>query len=141
MRRSLSSSALHPSSAPTGRRLLPVSGESGAVVQGAGLTRRRGPHARLEGGAGVQLVHHRLPPRRTDAAAWGAGRVIPPTGTGEAVGPLRLGPNTSAGSRTRLHKRISLPSAYVEAHHHFSTKQRRPCGAHSGRWRYRICSP
>jgi len=85
MRRSLSSSVLPPSSAPTGRRLLPVLGESGAVVQGAGLTRRRGPPARLEGGAGVQLVHHRLPPRRSDAAAWGAGRVIPPTAIGGAV--------------------------------------------------------
>ena len=52
MRRGLSSSALPPSSAPTGRRLLPVPGESGAVVQGAGLTRRRGPHARLQGSAG-----------------------------------------------------------------------------------------
>ena len=77
MRRSLSSSALPPSSAPTGRRLLPVPGESRAVVQGAGLTRRQGPHARLEGGAGAQIVHHRVPPGRTDAAAWGAGRVNP----------------------------------------------------------------
>jgi len=85
MRRSLSSAVLPPSAAPTGRRLLPVPGESGAVVQGAGLTRRRGSHARLEGGAGVQLVHHRVPPRRTDAAAWGADRVIPPTATGGAA--------------------------------------------------------
>jgi hypothetical protein len=82
--RGLNHCLLVASSAPTGRRLLPVPGESGAVVQGAGLTRRRGPHARLEGGAGVQLVHHR-PPRRTDAAAWGAGRVIPPTKTGGAA--------------------------------------------------------
>jgi hypothetical protein len=78
MRRGLSSSVLSPSSAPTGRRLLPVPGESAAVVQGAGLTRRRGSHARLEGGAGVQLVPHRVPPRRTEAAAPGADRVIPP---------------------------------------------------------------
>lgn len=83
--RSVSRCLLVPSSAPTGRRLLPVPGESGAVVQGAGLTRRRGAHARLEGGAGVQVVHHRVPPRRTDAAAWGADRVIPPTGTGRAA--------------------------------------------------------
>jgi hypothetical protein len=62
--RGLNHCLLVASSAPTGRRLLPVPGESGAVVQGAGLTRRRGPHARLEGGAGVQLVHHR-PPRRS----------------------------------------------------------------------------
>ena len=74
-----------PSSAPTGRRFFVVPGVSGAVVEGAGLTRRAGPGARLEGGVGVQSVHHRLPPRRTDAAAPGTGSVIPPTGTGGAV--------------------------------------------------------
>jgi hypothetical protein len=85
MRRSLSSAVRSPSSAPTGRRSRPVPVGSGAVVQGAGLTRRRGSHARLEGGVGAQSVHHRVPPRRTDAAAWGADRVIPPTGAGGAV--------------------------------------------------------
>jgi hypothetical protein len=98
MRCGLSNAALPPSSAPTGRRLLPVPGESGAVVQGAGLTRRRGSHARLEGGAGVQFVHHRIPPRRTDAAAWGADRVTPSTGTGGAASrhacASRRGPGT-----------------------------------------------
>ena len=49
--------------------------ESGAVVEGAGLTRRAGPCARLGGGAGVDIVHHRIPPRRNDAAAQGTDRV------------------------------------------------------------------
>jgi hypothetical protein len=115
MRRSLSSSALHPSSAPTGRRLLPVPGESGAVVQGAGLTRRRGPHARLEGGAGVQLVHHRLAPRRTDAAAWGAGRVIPPTGTGGAASRRACASRRASCTQGRqsYHRKIGWPGRTV----------------------------
>jgi hypothetical protein len=83
--RGLSTAVVSPSAAPTGRRCCPVPHESGAVVEGAGLTRRAGPGARLEGGVGVQSVHHRLPPRRTDAAAPGTGSVIPPTGTGGAV--------------------------------------------------------
>lgn len=81
----LSTAGVSPSAAPTGRRSHRVRRGSGAVVAGAGLTRRVGPGARLEGGAGVQVVHHRLPPRRTDAAAPGTGRVIPPTRTGGAV--------------------------------------------------------
>jgi hypothetical protein len=114
MRRSLSSSALPPSSAPTGRRFLPVPGESRAVVQGAGLTGRQGPCARLVGGAGVQLAHHR-PPRRTDAAARGAGRVIPPTGTGGAAS--RRTPGSRRGSSTQdrqsYHRKISWPGRTV----------------------------
>jgi hypothetical protein len=73
-----------PSSAPTGRRLLPVPGESGAVVQGAGLTRRRAPLLGWRAARGLRVVHHR-PPRRTDDAAAGAGSVTPPTGTGRAA--------------------------------------------------------
>ena len=83
MRRSLSSSVLPPSSAPTGRRLLPVLGESGAVVQGAGLTRRRGPHARLEGGAGTPGCPSSSPaPHRRRSRGCRQGQ--PPTETGGA---------------------------------------------------------
>jgi len=88
-----------PSSAPTGRRLRSVPDESGTVVQGAGLTRRQGPHARLEGGAGAQIVHHRVPPGRTDAAAWGAGRVNPR--------PEQAERPSLTGSPTRQTKEVS----------------------------------
>jgi hypothetical protein len=91
--------AARPSSAPTGRRLLRVPGESGAVVQGVGLTRRVGPCARLDSAAEVVPAHHRLPPRRTDAGAQGTGRVTPPTGTGRAVSPFVGGPRAARPTR------------------------------------------
>ncbi len=101
--RSLNHCLLVPSSAPTGRRLLPVPGKSGAVVQGAGLTRRRAPLLgwRAARGASVQIVHHR-PPRRTDDAAGGAGRVTPPTETGSADVPARPFLRATKGGTLRL---------------------------------------
>jgi transposase len=67
----------------------PPAGRERSRRGGSGVDPPAGPPARLEGGAGVQGVHHRLPPRRTDAVAGGAGRVTPPTGTGGAVSARR----------------------------------------------------
>jgi hypothetical protein len=69
--------SLTPSAAPTGRRPLPVAGESSAVVTGAGLPGRGVPVLGWWAARGVQVCLHRVPPRRTQAAARGPGQAHP----------------------------------------------------------------
>lgn len=76
---------LTPAPASTGRRIRRVQCESTAWARGVGLPGRGGPCARLVGGAGAEAVLHRVPPRRTQAAARGPGTGTPPTGAGGAA--------------------------------------------------------
>ena len=108
--RGLNHCLLVASSAPTGRRLLPMPGESGAVVQGAGLSRRRAPLLGWRAARGLQVVHHR-PPRRTDDAAAGAGSVTPSTGTGRAASQHARASRRASCTQGRqsYHRKIGWP--------------------------------